>query len=105
MGLVECDPKLNGNIYKLQKIYAEFNICKKTESTEFCEVHRKQNEDIHAILQTHCDNCTHSEDLTVWRTLVLESNSENSDANVSVFSRVFSMFSGIVLVLLCIPYN
>ena len=48
MGLVECDPKLNGNIYKLQKIYAEFNICKKTELTEFCEVHRKQNEDIHA---------------------------------------------------------
>lgn len=41
----------------------------------------------------------------MWRTLVLESNSENSDANVSASSHVFSIFSGIVLVLLCILYN
>lgn len=41
-GFIECDPKLNGNIYKLQKIYAEFNICKKTKLREFCEVHRQK---------------------------------------------------------------
>lgn len=102
MGSVECDPKLNGNIYKLQKIYAEFNICKKTKLRVLWGPQEK-NEDIHAAL--YCDNCTHSEELVVWRTLVLESNSENNDANVSVSSHGFSIFSGIVLVLLCILYS